>query len=186
MIRQRACSRAARRHPPSSSSTEGPARAAHGRSQRVAEASVGGEWSLRLAPRHRHRNIDITPATANAQPPNPRILRHGFTPRNTSSTAHPARAAMPIQPSVVRAAVSVGTTHRNAAARRKIANGTFGNWATVIRPVCRLRNIQSRTATIAGQYRASSQSETVDAGRQPNARCARVKADPVGCATQTA
>src|ERR1700681_2502359 len=99
--------------------------------------------------------MDTTPATTNEQPTNPRIRRHGFTPRTTSSTAHAASAVTPTQPIVVRAAVSLGTTQRSAAATRKIANDAFGTWVTVMRPVWRLRNSQSKTAAIAGQYRPS-------------------------------
>jgi len=75
----------------------------------------------------------------------PRILRNGLTPPTTSSTAQMRRATS----EAARTTISVrpeGRMDTSAMDKRmKADNGMLGHWATVIRPVRRLRNIQ-RTA----------------------------------------
>jgi hypothetical protein len=110
-------------------------------------------WSLVVfgwpgTPTTGQRSNDTGPAPTKMQPPRPSSRRHGFTPRNTSSRAHQAKAPTPIESMAVQASCRWATTQRNAMVRRKIHSGTFGNWATVIRHVWRLRNNQSNTRPV--------------------------------------
>src|ERR1035437_1967511 len=72
----------------------------------------------------------------------PKRRRKGFTPRSTSSPAHSARAAG------ARTTRTAGTqpwgcpSHITADASNHTASSQLGSWASVIRPVVRLRNIQ--------------------------------------------
>src|ERR1035437_9597521 len=72
----------------------------------------------------------------------PKRRRKGFTPRSTSSPAHSARAA---EARTTRTGCTQPwgcPSHITAEASNHTASSQLGNWASVIRPVVRLRNIQ--------------------------------------------
>src|SRR5450759_1431395 len=75
---------------------------------------------------------------------NPKRRRKGFTPRNTSSPAQSARAAEARTTRTARTQPQGCPSHITADASNHTANCQLGSWASVIRPVFRLRNIQSR------------------------------------------
>src|SRR5665811_1144693 len=78
---------------------------------------------------------------------NPKRRRKGFTPRNTSSPAQSARAAEARTTRTARTQPQGCPSHITADASNHTANCKLGSWASVIRPVFRLRNIQSRNPT---------------------------------------
>src|SRR5664280_2288306 len=72
----------------------------------------------------------------------PKRRRKGFTPRSTSSPAHSASAA---EARTTRTACTQPwgcPSHITADASNLTASSQLGSWATVIRPVVRLRNFQ--------------------------------------------
>jgi hypothetical protein len=72
----------------------------------------------------------------------PRILRNGFTPRISSSVPHTRIATTEIRRSGV-CGVPFAIVNRRVIDRTmKTDNATFGHWATVMRPVRRLTNVQ--------------------------------------------
>src|SRR5665647_1654122 len=83
--------------------------------------------------------------TNQASTANPKSRRKGFTPRSTSSPAHSASAA---EARTTRTACTQPwgcTSHITPDASNHSVSDQLGSWASVIRPVVRLRNIQLTT-----------------------------------------